>query len=175
MANKFIQGKEGEALAYPKTLAEAVFLEENGEAIKERLVHLLVSENVTATAICELDEAIKLLRSGMVNHGKVLTAKDVENNLNGNTGLVLSAAQGKVIADYIDRLEQTVATAICELDAYKALSRAIAPEYKLKPYTLDELCMHDGMLYRCVTAITNPEVWTPAHWEVTDIVSIINS
>lgn len=173
--SKFIQDKEGGALAYPKTLAEAVLLDENGENIKERLIHFLESEDVTATAICELSNAIKRIQSGEINKGKVLTSQDVEDDLKATFGLILSAKQGKVIDDYIDRLEDTVATAICELEAYKAISRAIAPEYKLKPYALGEHCMHDGLLHECISAIETPEVWTPEHWEVTDIVSIINN
>lgn len=36
-------------------------------------------------------------------------------------------------------------------------------------YSVGNYCIHDANLYRCTTAITVPEAWTPAHWELTNV------
>lgn len=37
-----------------------------------------------------------------------------------------------------------------------------------KTYALNDLCTHNGTLYKCTTAITTPEAWNAEHWtEVT--------
>ena len=41
----------------------------------------------------------------------------------------------------------------------------IAPEYSTSgTYALNALCVRNGILYRCTTAITTAEAWTEAHW-----------
>ena len=36
-------------------------------------------------------------------------------------------------------------------------------------YAIGDYCTHDGKLYRCTTAITEPEDWTEAHWTETTV------
>ena len=36
-------------------------------------------------------------------------------------------------------------------------------------YAMGDYCTHDGKLYRCTTAITEPEAWTEAHWTETTV------
>ena len=36
-------------------------------------------------------------------------------------------------------------------------------------YAIGDYCTHDGKLYRCTTAITEPEAWTEAHWTETTV------
>ena len=45
-----------------------------------------------------------------------------------------------------------------------------ATEYSsAQTYALGDYCTHDGKLYRCTTAITEPEAWTEAHWTETTV------
>lgn len=46
----------------------------------------------------------------------------------------------------------------------------LADEYSnASTYVVGEYCRYDGQLYRCTTAITTAESWTPAHWTETNI------
>lgn len=36
-------------------------------------------------------------------------------------------------------------------------------------YSVGDLCVHEGGLYRCTTAITSAEEWTAGHWTATDV------
>ena len=50
-------------------------------------------------------------------------------------------------------------------------STALAPEYDpTATYAAGDHCMHLGKYYRCDTAISTAEAWTPAHWTETDII-----
>ena len=41
----------------------------------------------------------------------------------------------------------------------------IAPDFSENDtYAQNALCVHNGVLYRCTTAVTTPEEWTAAHW-----------
>ena len=45
------------------------------------------------------------------------------------------------------------------------LNNIIADEYSTTGrYAIDDYCLHEGALYRCVTTITADEAWTAAHW-----------
>lgn len=156
--NKYIQNKEGTDLVYPKTLVNAVYKTENGESISEEISSISEMQDVISTALNEHTDELNKIKLGKINDTKLLTLKDIENDLNGNAGIVLSSAQGKVISDYIERLEDILSTALVELTSIKAISRSISDEYKLIPYSQNDLCMHEGLLYRCKTAISSPEV-----------------
>lgn len=44
----------------------------------------------------------------------------------------------------------------------------IAPAYSTAAtYAIGDFCMHDGILYKCTTAINTPESWTASHWTQT--------
>ena len=46
----------------------------------------------------------------------------------------------------------------------------VAPEYSASStYTADQYVIYEGILYRCIEAITVAEPWTAAHWEATFI------
>ena len=51
----------------------------------------------------------------------------------------------------------------------------LAPEYSSSSrYWVGNCCIHDGVLYKCTTAISSSgEDWNPAHWTTTDIASLI--
>lgn len=49
--------------------------------------------------------------------------------------------------------------------AVTSLATQIAAQYSTaSTYKLYDLCIQNNSLYRCTTAITTPEAWTPAHW-----------
>ena len=51
-----------------------------------------------------------------------------------------------------------------------ALKAQIAPAYSTSStYAVGDLVLYNNALYRCKTAITTAEAWTPAHWEATII------
>ena len=55
-------------------------------------------------------------------------------------------------------------------DSDKANLTVIAEEYDgSQTYALNEICIHNGLLYRCTTAIDTAEVWDPDHWTETTV------
>ena len=51
-----------------------------------------------------------------------------------------------------------------------ALSKMMTDEYnQANIYAVGDYCIKDNVLYKCKTAITNPEAWTDSHWTATDI------
>jgi len=48
-------------------------------------------------------------------------------------------------------------------DAVKFCLQSVAPVYdSTLRYAIDDIVMHDSILYQCITAINNPESFTPA-------------
>ena len=41
-------------------------------------------------------------------------------------------------------------------------------------YDIDDLVLYNGIVYRCITAITSAESWTAAHWKATNLSYMIN-
>jgi len=70
----------------------------------------------------------------------------------------------------LDTTDKTVVGAINEVNAqYDVVNGNIADAYTRKTYKVGQLCIHDNKLYRCNTAISATENWTPAHWTETTI------
>ena len=42
-------------------------------------------------------------------------------------------------------------------------------------YAVGDLCINNNVLYRCTTAISTAEVWTPAHWTQTTLANEIST
>lgn len=42
-------------------------------------------------------------------------------------------------------------------------------------YSVDDLCIHDNVLYKCISPISGGEAWNPAHWTETNIVDEISA
>lgn len=169
MANKFTQGKAGEALAYPKTLAEAVFLEENGENIKKDILALPVEREVLAAALCFLKNEISNL--GKFKYGIEKFAQTKEEVYGGKksaTGIRYSIYQDRIL----ETVEEIVSTALNALDMMKAISSAIAPEFVgYKNYNVGDCCTHNGRFYERLTAGVG--YWKDSEWELTDLASYI--
>lgn len=171
MANKFIQGKAGEALAYPKTLAEAVFLEENGESIAKDILELPVDREVLSTALNVLYALIKGVKAGMTDKGVVLTVKDIRSNLAGTTG-VLSSVAGKLLKDRADTNEEIASTALNQLCSLLVIASSIAPVYdKNEVYSVGDAAVFENALYECLVA--GGGIFNPAHWKRTDLLTYI--
>jgi hypothetical protein len=50
---------------------------------------------------------------------------------------------------------------------------AIAPAYdSTSTYAVDEYCIHNAALYRCIADIETAEAWTAAHWEPASIAEV---
>ena len=58
-------------------------------------------------------------------------------------------------------------------DALDALPLPASEYDASATYAVGEYCLYDGGLYRCVTAITTAEEWTPAHWEEVTIGGVL--
>lgn len=60
-----------------------------------------------------------------------------------------------------------------------ALLENITPAFSTSAtYALNELCVYNRVLYRCTTAITTAESWTPAHWteaKVEDVLAALRT
>lgn len=66
--------------------------------------------------------------------------------------------------DYINSVKSSLNTNISQLagdlsDAYSSS----------RTYSVGDLCLLGNLLYKCNTAITTPEAWTPAHWTATTV------
>lgn len=66
--------------------------------------------------------------------------------------------------DYINSVKSSLNTNISQLvgdlsDAYSSSNT----------YAVGDLCILGNTLYKCNTAITTPEAWTPAHWTTTTV------
>ena len=66
--------------------------------------------------------------------------------------------------DYINSVKSSLNTNISQIagdlsDAYSSS----------RTYAVGDLCILGNLLYKCNTAITTPEAWTPAHWVATTI------
>lgn len=46
---------------------------------------------------------------------------------------------------------------------------ALIEDYSQRAWDLGEYCHYTGLIYRCTTAITTPEVWDSTHWQETTI------
>lgn len=66
--------------------------------------------------------------------------------------------------DYINSVKSSLTTNINHLAA--DLSDAYSSS---RTYAVGDLCILANTLYKCNTAITTPEAWTPAHWTTTTI------
>lgn len=71
--------------------------------------------------------------------------------------------------DYINSVKSSLNTNISQLagdlsDAYSSSNT----------YAVGDLCILGNLLYKCNTAITTPEAWTPAHWTATTVADAIN-
>jgi len=57
---------------------------------------------------------------------------------------------------------------------YKVNYNNLAPEYdSTSTYAVGDLCIKDGNLYSCNTAILVAEAWDATHWTLTDVASAI--
>lgn len=168
---KFTQGKEGEALAYPKTLAEAVFLEENGESIKNDIEELPVDREVLSTALNVLKRLIDRINGGVIDKGVLVTLSMIVNNLTTEGG-ILGAKMGKLLKDRADTNEQITSTALNQLYSLLALASSIAPAYD-KNYTYDvgDAATYENALYECI--VSGGGVFNPSNWKRTDLLTYI--
>lgn len=78
----------------------------------------------------------------------------------------------------MNNLEGRISSAFSDVDddIENASGMNIAEEYDpASTYAVDDYCVHEGILYKCITAISTAEAWTPAHWSrvyVTDEIAI---
>ena len=56
-----------------------------------------------------------------------------------------------------------------KIDAAMAAARSAEEYDEAGTYAVGGFCIHDGKLYKCVTAIAAGEEWNPAHWAETSI------
>lgn len=93
-------------------------------------------------------------------------------SVNGKTGAVVldggdinvnnSAQTPVTVADELGNLNRA-------LNA-KANTSVIAEEYdSTATYAIGDYCIHEGVLYKCNTAIATAEAWTAAHWTATAV------
>ena len=84
---------------------------------------------------------------------------------------------------YKDEAYMQASMAINAAAGAMAAMQSLAPEYdSTATYAVGDYVLKSGTLYRCTTAITTAEAWTPAHWtqasitgDVSDLKSALNS
>ena len=70
-------------------------------------------------------------------------------------------------ASTMNHLESRIASAFSDdADAIEDASGLnFAEEYDdTSTYTVNDYCVHEGLLYKCISTISTAEAWTPAHW-----------
>ena len=70
----------------------------------------------------------------------------------------------------MNNLEERIAQGFSDADddIENASGMNIAEEYDpTSTYAVGDFCVHDGILYKCSTAISSAEPWTVAHWQRT--------
>ena len=70
-------------------------------------------------------------------------------------------------ASTMNNLESRIASAFSDdADAIEDASGLnFAEEYDdTSTYTVNDYCVHEGLLYKCISTISTAEAWTPAHW-----------
>lgn len=73
-------------------------------------------------------------------------------------------------ASTMNNLESRIASAFSDdADAIEDASGLnFAEEYDdTATYTVNDYCVHEGLLYKCISTISTAEAWTPAHWQRT--------
>lgn len=55
------------------------------------------------------------------------------------------------------------------IDAAMGAARAAEPYSAAKTYAVGDYCTRNGALFKCIVAITAPEVWTAGHWTATSV------
>ena len=63
------------------------------------------------------------------------------------------------LGDRVDVLDAAITT-----DAYSASST----------YAVNDYCIYENVMYKCITAIETPEAFTPSHWQATSIEGELN-
>lgn len=87
---------------------------------------------------------------------------------------------GKIIVDPDSVLKSEITIPYKNgVDGVFALLSDLAPNFSTSAtYAINNLCVYNGTLYRCTTAITTAEAWTAAHWTeatVEDVLAAIRS
>lgn len=165
--SKFIQGKSGNDLAYPKTLIDAVFKSENGDSIKEDILGMPSDREAAAAAIVDIwEKCLSALRI-------VLHRSDVVDALNKPwSERPLSARMGNLLDAQDKEIELIAAAALNDMNSTKAFVECVAPRYNgQKVYSVGDYCTEYGKLWKCDTAYTVSEpVFDAAKWHTTTIV-----
>ena len=103
-----------------------------------------------------------------------LTADDQKTAIYAAVGNVARTSSGAVapqttadVVDLINRISAAVATIP---QSWTGLMADIAPTYSASAvYPAGAYVYYNGDLYRCTTAITTAETWTPAHWTTANL------
>lgn len=74
----------------------------------------------------------------------------------------------------ISSLQGSLSSAWRTIDAHGgaigALQQDMAPIYEsTRPYSIGDLCINNGLLYRCTTTISEPEEFDGSHWSFADV------
>lgn len=73
-------------------------------------------------------------------------------------------------ADYAAQAQEAAQT------AETVANLSIADEYSSSStYVVGDMCMHEGQLYECSTAISTAEAWTAAHWTAKTVADEVSS
>lgn len=88
--------------------------------------------------------------------------EDGQNGQDGADGTDGKSAYQYAVDGGYQGTEQEFAQKLADDTPNKAI---IAAEYDATAtYALGDVCLHDGSLYKCTTAISTAEAWTAAHW-----------
>ena len=83
--------------------------------------------------------------------------------LYGNT-LVMSSSDSTLVSEAINAAQSDATTALSDVSA-KATATAVAPAFSTSStYAVGAYVTHEGLLYKCTTAVSTPGAWNAANW-----------
>ncbi len=170
---KYTQGKKGQALAYPKTLAEAVFLDENGESIEQDLRDLKQNIVTISKTLCIFREELDRLELGKTQKGQVMfESKTIDDLTTGGKVSPLSAGQGKYLKDLSDANEHIISKAFNILNGMAILASSIAaPHSASEEYKVGDPCIFGNGFYECT--VPGAHLFSEDNWHKTTVVEYL--
>lgn len=107
-------------------------------------------------------------------------AIDSEATIDGTETTEITPSQ---FEQFVDQVEGYADAAAESADDAAAAVGSLAPAYSSSStYDVGDYVIYEGVLYKCSTAITTAEAWTPAHWtqasvtgEITDLKEDFNA
>lgn len=111
-------------------------------------------------AVDSPSQGTRKMQASMFQEGLQTQITTNTENIALHSGQISVLQQGVGnLGDRVDVLDAAITT-----DAYSASST----------YAVNDYCIYENVMYKCITAIETPEAFTPSHWQATSIEGELN-